>query len=391
MNQNGLRKQNSEDLPDINTFKKQVYSDFNLILDVTDSVAEKAKVSFKTFVQLFENAKKLKSKNENLTTEKNYSENLNAKQEKEIQQLKQKINQISEEILVEKKLHSELKVSQTNQVKTMASKIKQLEITFSKQAKDSQDKNSRLLEFHFKDRFMVLSPLQKTNAPESDRLNFEKNAQQKQIELLTANLKKMYSFVKKLNKAIFDQFSVRKEFISQFFKIEEGKSAVFKELAKIKVDKLDVFDSRLPDQFHSNLKNFLIFSNQFDELQNEDFRVFLKRKNCFKEGKDDIKMEDVYKAKNLAKVKEVIEMQNLLETYQELIKGHEAFCQDKLQDSEEEDVYQKDQDNGDLEEVEDYLRLQEEYLESYRNKKTTMDSEIEKELEVMVRKIQKHL
>ena len=211
-------------------------------------------------------------------------------------------------------------------------KISSFEKEIGKQKKDDMTKYTAFLKEGCKSNFLVTNKQPASN--DKDIFTFAdviKENTQVLLDNYTKIITSLFGFFDNVNNTLFSLFATRKLFLAEENNSEEQNLAtlpVWNRLSKINVQKHSRLEIESVEEIGKNFNEIVLFLDNFDELISAKFRQFAsKRKNKSGKSLENFDLESIFRTKNFAKIKEVVELQKLLENYNNIVEEQKRLLE----------------------------------------------------------------
>ena len=395
---NDFSKFTDEEKIDLKGISKDLEKDYKIYLEFT---SDKQGITLKCFLELFRKMNDSKRAIGQTEERAKTAENLQSKLQTELENCKKRIESQKNDFTSKSVAFKEQLVTKDKELKNLQGRFDDLEKRLTRELNDYQPLNNKALESNFKSSFVVNFKEPDYRKEDSNRVYSELETLKKQVELLSTNNRSTFGLLRELNDKLHSYFNLRKDFLKHFYKIEKGKESKIKELNNIKIDDLQeqFFTERIPKMFKENLDNFISFCDEFEQLDLKNFSDFYNNKKSPEYDKKNLDMNSVYRARNLASKNDVLELQALVESYHEKIQKHknefgELYDNNYNYLKSATEIYMDDDvtnQRNDVEDVNEFLRIHEEALLSFKEKKMKLDADIHKQINEVANQIQTKL
>ena len=223
----------------------------------------------------------------------------------------------------ERKQESKIEELEKDLVRSRA-KIGAMEKEFLKKEKDLNTKMEVMTkEPAGKTSFLVVNKQPKT--PEKESFNFTdvlKESAQMQLESFRDLITALFSLFDYVNNRLISCFNFRKAYLLEECDVAQQELSslpIWSRLVNMQIRAHDNFDMESLQEITQSFSDTISFMDNFDEIVSDGFRDFVASRKIGPKGEIGLNMESVFRTRQYAKIKDVVELQEIVEKYVQVI------------------------------------------------------------------------
>lgn len=320
-----------------NYLKRELFHLFGIQTPSLDNLNSREKDLTACLSKLLDKSASLLKQNQNYEQIKNRAE-------EEIQKVIQEVKQVSSELEALKNAKKQSEQISKDTIKKLQSEIKQkatrvtdLEKEILQKEKDSNFLFQNKLSSQIKTNFILPNKLKSQ----------EKKGDISLKELFVENMQKQIKEYKKINEMLYESISslseslreaclARRSFMKETFEVKSEKLEAYETIEKTfrlisTSSKSSLVNIESPKILLETIQHFISFVDSFDNLVCPAFSSFKKTSN--RKGSGMVDLDSVYRSRKLTTVRQVRDMQNLLEEIGGMVDEYKSLI-DTAQDFE---------------------------------------------------------